>query len=85
MAVHLRMTFLTYRCRLGFEPLCAEVADSWRGASSLGCRWERRRRTRRLHRRVATTRNDDAKTDVPMPNGEMAHLAECTVVNVTWR
>ena len=28
METYLRMMFLKYRYRLGFEPLCAEVADS---------------------------------------------------------
>ena len=42
METYLRMMFLKYRYRLGFEPLCAEVADSlaWRRFCRipLGCR-----------------------------------------------
>jgi transposase, IS5 family len=36
---YLRLMFLKFRYRLGFESLCAEVADSITGGGFAGSRW----------------------------------------------
>ena len=41
---YLRMMFLKYRYRLGFESLCAEVADSISWTGSAGSAWAREMR-----------------------------------------
>ena len=44
---YLRLMFLKYRYRLGYEPLCREVADSISWQRFARSRWARRCRTRR--------------------------------------
>ena len=46
METYLRLMFLKFRYRLGYEILCREVTDSITGGGSAGSRWTGRCRTR---------------------------------------